>query len=176
MRQTTGIFTIAAAAGFFSSFADVSAQIATWQLEGTVAGVVNSAYQSTPNPYAGVVAVGDPWSSTLRVNLNSPPTPDSGLGNFADAIVTGSFRFSNGLSFDLWGSDFIHIESPHVILAYLASTEVNGHRPHIVNFNFYNWSSPAPTDLHEFASRFSLSAIGNPEVSIYADSGTLTSY
>jgi hypothetical protein len=173
MSQTLFRCLIAAAlvAGVLPRSSDAAPQIATFQFNGTVAGVFDSTYQSTPNPYSGVVAPGDAWSATLIVDLNSPPTPSSGLGNYADAIVAGSLTFANGLSFNLGGSDYIHIETPHVTMAYQAFNEVNGHRPHLVDFNLYNWTNPAPMNLHEVASRFSLSNIQNPQVTVFADSG-----
>lgn len=149
--------------------------IATWHFDGTVRAIVDSTYQATPNPYRGAFSVGDTWTATFRINLDSPRTPNSGLGNFDQAVLDASLRFSKGTFFGLWAQDFMHIEYPssypQITMQFSSLAEVNGHPYHIIGFDFNEWRIPMPTTLHAFADNFNLAAIGNLQAGIWADSG-----
>lgn len=149
--------------------------IASWQFNGTVKAVVNSTYESTPNPYRNAFAVGDAWTATFKINLDSPRTPNSGLGNCDQAVLDASLRFSKGTLFGIWAQDFMHIEYPssypQITMQYSSLTSINGFAPHIIQFDFSQWRIPMPTTLRDFANNFNLAAIGNPQAGIWAGSG-----
>ena len=91
-------------------------------------------------------SVGDLWTASLTVDLNSPATPSSGLGSHAGAITDGSLTvLSNNFTFDLWGQEYINLDTslPNTgaTMAYASTDTVNSQSYHIVDFIFYDWDN-----------------------------------
>lgn len=155
---------------------NVFAATAVWEFSGTIEDIVDSSFQDTVNPYTGVFNIGDEWTATLVVDLDSPETPTSGLGSHQDAITEGSLTVnSNNFTFSNSANEYINLaidsSLPHVTMAYQSNVTINDQITHLINFRFFDWSIPVPSTLEELATSFDLSVINDPRITVAAGSG-----
>ncbi len=157
-------------------FASVShGAIVTINLSGTIGDIVDSAFESTTNPYAGTLNIGEQWNAVYQIDTNSPATPTSGLGSHNGAVLWSSVNFvTSGVVFDLSRSGYVHIDAPdseYVNLGNRSNTSIGGDSSHLVNFSIFEWVGSGVSSLSDLSTNFSLSNFENYRFSITAGSG-----